>query len=109
VVDALVAEDVDVCLEVDALVVLVGDIVTFVVVEAFEEVDCEELVGDTVLDVVTDETFVKYVETELGNSFAYWKLMPPPGLTIARFGSCFTKGSSNVITFSKGRLRASDL
>jgi len=64
-VDAFMAEDVDACLEVDVLVVLDGDVVAVVVVAALEEVDCEDLVDDTVLDVVpSDETVVKDVETE---------------------------------------------
>lgn len=123
-VEDFVAEDVDVFLVVAcvvdafvvvacvvvARVVVVGDVVPFAVVEDFEEVDCEDLVDDTVLDVVRiDEDVVPDAETAYATIFASWKLTPPPGLTIARFGSCFTKGSLNVTTSSKGRLRAPEL
>lgn len=118
-VEDFVAKDVDafvvvacvvVACVVVACVVVAGDVVTFAVVEAFEVVNSEDLVDDTVLDVVpADETVVRDAETASATSFVSWKLTPPPGLTIARFGPCFTKGSLNVTTASKGRLRASEL
>mmetsp|Transcript_10660 Transcript_10660/g.20694 ORF Transcript_10660/g.20694 Transcript_10660/m.20694 type:complete len:183 (+) Transcript_10660:1149-1697(+) len=112
-VDALEAV-VAVFVEVDTVVVVgfvvVGDVVDFVVVETFEEVVCEDLVDDTVLDVVlADETVVEDVDTAYATNFSSWKLTPPAGPTVARLVSGFIEGSPNVTNPSKGRLSASDL